>query len=547
MKFRDLSVPPILLEELEARGYGEATAVQEAVLAPERANTDLLVSSRTGSGKTVAFGLAVASLLLDAKDRVGRAGKPGVLVVAPTRELALQVARELSWLYRSAGAKVATCVGGMDVRREQRALAQGAHIVVGTPGRICDHLDRKSLELNALKAVVLDEADEMLDMGFRDELERILDAAPSERRTLLFSATLPKAIEALARRYTKDAQRIAASSLTEPHQDIQYAAHLVAPREREHAVVNVLRYHDAPSALVFCGTREAVSHLTASLTERGFSTVGLSGELSQAERNRALGAMREGRARVLVATDVAARGLDLPAVALVIHADLPHDTAVLQHRSGRTGRAGRKGIAVLLAPFPRRRFAERLAKEARVPLQWTPAPTLDEVRSLDQQRLIHNVGELVTDVDAEDLEVARVLLLQHSAEDLASVLVRLERRALPAAEELPQTTAWREQPMRSQEGPARGRRGPPAREGIWFRVNVGRDKNADPRWLLPMLCRRGKVRKGDIGRMEIRARETRFEISPDSARSFDEAARRPDTKDPGIRIERVPPRAGRAP
>ena len=189
----------------------------------------------------------------------------------------------------------------------------------------------------------------MLELGFREELEAILSSAPAERRTLLFSATLPKPILELARRYTRDPARVAATPPGEAHADIAYRAHLVAPREREHAVVNVLRRLDPASALVFRGQREAVHHTAASLSERGFEAVGLSGELTQVERTRALKALRDGRARVLVATDVAARGLDLPGVELVLHADLPRDAAALQHRSGRTGRAGRKGQAVLLA------------------------------------------------------------------------------------------------------------------------------------------------------------------------------------------------------
>ena len=177
--------------------------------------------------------------------------------MAPTRELAQQVERELAWLYADTGARIVACVGGMDIRREQRALAQGAHIVVGTPGRLCDHLERGNLDVSALRAVVLDEADEMLDMGFREDLERILDATPAERRTLLFSATIPKEIAALAKRYQSDALRIATAGEREAHRDIEYRA-VPSPREREHAVVNLLRFHEAPGALVFCATRDAV-------------------------------------------------------------------------------------------------------------------------------------------------------------------------------------------------------------------------------------------------------------------------------------------------
>ncbi len=548
MRFEELPVHPALLRELTQRGYTDATPVQEAVLAPEHDGKDLLVSSRTGSGKTVAFGLTLAPMLLGAESRLQKGQRPKVLVVAPTRELALQVARELTWLYASAGARVASCVGGMDPRRERQTLQRGVDMVVGTPGRLCDHLDRKSLELSELQAVILDEADEMLDMGFRDELERILQAAPSERRTLLFSATIPKAIETLARRYTRDAKRIAATMLGEAHQDIEYVGHLVAPRERELAVVNVLRYYEAPSALVFCARRDSVSHLHAALVERGFSAQALSGELTQSERNRALSAVREGRARVLVGTDVAARGLDLPAVGLVIHADLPHDGAVLQHRSGRTGRAGRKGTAVILAPLPQRRLAERLVRDAGVRLTWTPVPSAEQVRLLDEERFIESVGTMVAEAQPEDVEAARTLLLHHSSEALAAAFVRLSRGALPAAEDLPMTSAARARaaaPREHRRAEGRPERFEPAgRGGVWFRVNVGREHNADPRWILPMLCRRGEVVTDDIGRIDIGTRETRFEIAPGAARHFEQAACRRDPKEPHVRIERAPP-AGR--
>ena len=548
-------MPAPLRAALSARGYTEATPVQQAVLA-EGPEGDLLVSSQTGSGKTLAFGLALAPLLFEGDRFVGAANRarPRVIVVAPTRELALQVARELGWLYAGARARVATCVGGMDIRREQRALMAGADIVVGTPGRVIDHLERASLALDELSALVLDEADEMLDMGFRDELERILQAAPAERRTLMFSATLPRQIEALAKRYTKDARRVRGSAEGAAHADIEHLAHLVDPRERERAVVNVLRLHDAPTALVFCATRDGVAHLHGGLVERGFGAAALSGELSQAERNRAIHAVREGRARVLVATDVAARGLDLPAVGLVIHADLPHDSAVLQHRSGRTGRAGRKGTAVVLAPFPRRRQAERILRDAGLRVEWTAPPSAEQIGARDRERLLRDVEPLVAELEDEDQEIGRALLERHAPEAVAAALARTLRRSLPAAEEL-RLSAAPPRPSRADSrldearaGSARGgpdRGGGPRVEGVWFFVNVGREQRADPKWLVPMLCRRGGITKAELGRFEIGRGATRFEIHPDAAEDFARQAGQPDQKDPHIRI--TPEEGGGAP
>src|SRR6476469_1286230 len=380
-----------LAEALNARGYDQLTPVQAAVIAEEADGRDLIVSAKTGSGKTVAFGMAMAEQLFEA-GRLPFSREPLALVIAPTRELAIQVSRELDWLYANAGARVVTCVGGMDPMKERRALAGGAHIVVGTPGRLRDHLERGALDLSALRAVVLDEAAEMLDMGFREELEEILDATPRERRTLLFSATMPRPIVALARRYQKDALRIETMSEREAHADIAYQAVTTSPTDIEHVVVNLLRLHEAETAILFCATREAVRRLHASLTERGFQAVALSGEHSKSERNNALQSLRDKRARVCVATDVAARGIDLPSVSLVIHVELPRDAEALQHRSGRTGRAGRKGTAILIVPYQRRKRVEGMLRGARINGEWISAPTPAEIRAKDRSRLLADLS-----------------------------------------------------------------------------------------------------------------------------------------------------------
>src|SRR5215217_6808632 len=387
-----------LAEALAARGYDTLTSVQSAVIEEEADGRDLIVSAKTGSGKTVAFGLAMADQLIEA-DRVPWSREPLGLVIAPTRDLAIQVSKELAWLYAPARARVVTCVGGMDPMKERRALQGGAHIVVGTPGRLRDHLERGALDLSALRVAVLDEADEMLDMGFREELEEILDATPQGRRTLLFSATMPRPIVALAKRYQKDALRIETLGDNQGHADISYQAVAVSPTDIEHAVVNLLRFHEAETAILFCATRDAVRRLYASLAERGFHAVALSGEHSQNERNNALQALRDQRARVCVATDVAARGIDLPSVSLVIHVELPRDAEGLQHRSGRTGRAGRKGIAILIVPFQRRRRVEGMLRGARIQAEWISVPTAAQIRTRDRDRLL---GRLLAPVELED-------------------------------------------------------------------------------------------------------------------------------------------------
>jgi len=529
------ALPPVLGEALATRGYSEPTPVQAAVLEREAAGRDLIVSAQTGSGKTVAFGLAMAAELLSPDGRAQASASPLALVIAPTRELALQVSRELIWLYGSAGARVATCVGGMDPSKERRSLRDGPQIVVGTPGRLRDHLERGALDLTALRAIVLDEADEMLDMGFREDLEEILDATPEDRRTLLFSATMPHAIANLARRYQRDALRISTIGDDRGHGDITYQAVTVSPSEIEHAVVNLLRFHEAETAMLFCATRENVRRLHATLQERGFAVVALSGEHSQAERNHALQALRDRRARVCVATDVAARGIDLPTLSLVVHVEIPRDAETLQHRSGRTGRAGKKGTAVLIVPYPRRKRVESMLRGARIPADWIDPPTAEAIRNNDRQRLLEAMLAPV-EFDDEDRELAARLLAERSAEDIAAALVRAHRAAMPQAEELIPNTPEARQADRQD----RHRAG--FEDVVWFRMDIGRRQNADPRWILPLLCRRGHITRNEIGAIRISANETHFQVPTAIADKFSSAlSRTAGTEDGGdVRIELSP-------
>ncbi|MBY0300593.1 MULTISPECIES: DEAD/DEAH box helicase [Sphingomonas] len=521
------NIPAALSSALEARGYAALTPVQSEVTADEAIGRDLLVSAQTGSGKTVAFGLAIAGQLLT-DDQLPQPGAPLALVIAPTRELALQVAKELTWLY--ADARIGTCVGGMDPSRERRALNHGAHIVVGTPGRLRDHVERGALNLSQIRAAVLDEADEMLDMGFRDDLEALLDQTPAERRTLLFSATLPKTIVALARKYQRDALRISTVSEQRGHGDITYRAVTVSPSEIEHAVINLLRFYEAETAILFCATRDNVRHLHAGLVERGFAAVALSGEHSQNERNHALQALRDRRARVCVATDVAARGIDLPTLSLVVHVELPRDAEVLQHRSGRTGRAGKKGTAVLLVPYPRRRRVEMMLRGARIAAEWGEVPTAEAIRAKDRERLLERLLAPV-EVDEDDQALAAELLAQRSAEEIAAAFVAAQRASLPAPEELSD---------RAPEDRQKAHR-PGFDDVVWFRMNVGRRQNADPRWVLPLLCRRGHVTKAEIGAIRIGAMETQFQVPSALAGRFAAAVRASANADgedeSGVRIE----------
>jgi ATP-dependent RNA helicase DeaD len=520
-----MNVAAPLAQALAGKGYESLTAVQDAVLVDGVAGRDLLVSAQTGSGKTVAFGLAIAPEILAGQDVLLYADKPIALAIAPTRELALQVARELEWLYSGAQARLATCVGGMDYRTERRALERGAHIVVGTPGRLRDHIERGSLDLSGLRAVVLDEADEMLDLGFAEDLEFILAAAPPERRTLMFSATVPKEIEKLAGTFQKNALRIVAQGEAKQHVDIEYRAISVAVRDREHAIFNILRFYESQTAIVFCKTRVNVNHLMARMGNRGFQVVALSGELSQQERTHALQALRDGRARVCIATDVAARGIDLPGLELVIHADLPSNSETLLHRSGRTGRAGKKGVSALIVTPAEYKKAQRLLAGAKVVAEWGAAPGADDVQAKDDLRILEHPA--LTAPIGDDVGIAGELLEQFGPEALAAAFVRLWREGRSAPEVLstdlpvPPPSAPRE---RGEFGPS-----------VWFRIGVGRSGRAEARWLLPKICDAGSIAKDGIGAIRVREDETFVQIAEPLAPRFGDQVE----LDKGLTMERI--------
>lgn len=506
----DLDIAAPLAAALAAKGYESLTPVQTAVLAPEVAGRDVLVSAQTGSGKTVAFGIAMAPEVLAGADRLLFADVPLALIIAPTRELAQQVARELTWLYAETGAQIATCVGGMDYRTEKRTLDRGAHIVVGTPGRLRDHIERGSLDLSNLKAAVLDEADEMLDLGFREDLEFILQSAPDTRRTMMFSATVPKAIAELAKDFQRDALRLQTAGEAKQHVDIEYRALNVSARDKEHAIFNMLRYYEARTAIVFCKTRMAVNHLLARMGNRGFQVVALSGELSQTERMHALQALRDGRARVCIATDVAARGIDLPGLELVIHADLPTNSETLLHRSGRTGRAGQKGVSALIVAPAEFRKAQRLLQGAKVVAEWAKAPSADEVQERDDARLLEHPSLL--EAPGDEMTLAQTLIERFSPEHIAAAFVRLWREGRSAPEVL-QDMATPGQPAAPRE---RGEFG----ESVWFTLSVGHSGRAEARWLLPKLCDAVGITKTEIGAIRVQTDETFVQIAKSVAGKF---------------------------
>jgi ATP-dependent RNA helicase DeaD len=405
-----------LRDTLAQGGFTTPTPVQSAAFEAVRAGRDLLVQSRTGTGKTLAFGLPILEGL-----EAGR-GPVEALIIAPTRELAVQVGLALERIARGINVEVATLYGGGSYRDQFRSLERGARIVVGTPGRICDHLEKKSLKLGNCRTLVLDEADEMLDMGFAEELDKVLKELPSDRQTLLFSATMPPETKALAAKAQRNPQTISVSSGLTAAPEIHHVAFEVYPETRADALVNVLHAERPPHALVFCHTKEETERLTERLDSEGFKTAFLNGDLPQVQRTRVLAAFRRRQIEVLVATDVAARGIDVKGISHVINLGVPRDPETYVHRVGRTGRAGAKGVAMTFVP-PRDsgRFRLMLSR-AGIKVDMRPLPQADDVRAAGRAK--------VHEVIVSRTQEATTLAFHALADEL---LAYLEPRELVAA------------------------------------------------------------------------------------------------------------------
>jgi ATP-dependent RNA helicase DeaD len=569
------AVPAPLDRALLERGFTSLTPVQQAVLETGCAGRDLRISSQTGSGKTVALGMALAPGLAEP----GAGNGPDVLIIVPTRELATQVCGELDWLLAGLeGVSLASVTGGTPVHLDRRALARRPRVLVGTPGRLLDHLKSGVLQLDGVRELVLDEADQMFDMGFREELDAILDATPEERRTHLVSATFPDGIRRLAERTQRDAVNIEGTRLGEANADIEHEAHLVRNQDRYAALVNLLLRAGGERALVFVKLRAEAVELADRLCEDGFEALPLSGELAQAQRVRTLDAFRKRPGSVLVATDVAARGLDVPDVRLVVHTAPPMDAQVYTHRSGRTGRAGLQGRSVLFVPPSRKRRVARLLHEAGVELNWLPVPTAAEVRKELAVRARAELEErLDTALEAgpskAHLEHARALLeSRESAPVVAALLAALEpegraepRDVDPMVPRAHEDRSFREdRPYREprgrdprdrdprdrdfrggrdsrDRGPRGGRddRGASSVENmVRFFLNRGANQGATPARILATVCRRGEVSGRDVGSIAIHPNASTFDVHADVAERFEDLASRRDSRDPQTLIRR---------
>ncbi len=418
LTFAALGCAEPFVEALEKRGFTSPTPVQAECFKPGLEGRDLLVQSRTGSGKTLAFGLPIMHRLTPERHAQ-------VIILAPTRELAQQVATELESVRPHLS--TALLVGGLSYVPQLKALHFGAQVIVGTPGRVMDHLDRKSLDLSKVSMVVLDECDEMLNMGFLEDVEKILSQATGDRQTYLFSATLPGPIATLAQRFLKNPHRVELSGShgSTQHADIAHTASLVADHLQTKALVNFLLTDEPSGALIFTKRKQQAEDVADVLRAAGLSAEHLHGDLAQATRNRILTSFKEGKLRYLVATDVAARGLDVEALPLVIHMGIPTQMESYIHRSGRTGRAGLKGTSLALVDFKESRILLAWGRRGGLKLDWRPVPTQEEIRL----GRIQNLHAELTALEAPAfLEQAKTLLAGRGAEELVAALLSLVQK-----------------------------------------------------------------------------------------------------------------------
>jgi ATP-dependent RNA helicase DeaD len=479
--FAALGLEAALLTTLDTLGYEEPTPIQREAIPPLLAGRDLLGQAATGTGKTAAFTLPLLQRVAHSARRC-----PSVLILVPTRELAIQVAESVTRYGKELKISVLPVYGGQAIGPQLYALKRGVDVVVATPGRALDHIQRKTLQLKTVQTVVLDEADEMLDMGFAEDLDAILEQTPNERQTALFSATMPPRIASIARRHLKEPVEIRiakeplkAGAAPRVHQ----TAYIVARPHKEAALARILDMEAPKSALVFCRTRIEVDELTAMLTGRGHRAEAIHGGMNQSQRDRVMNSFRSGQTELLVATDVAARGLDIPSVSHVVNYDLPTSPESYVHRIGRTGRAGREGAAITVIDPREQRLLWNIEQLTKAKIVVTPVPTVADLRTKRLARARSAVEEVLT---SGDLDLFRAVVASLTKEgdptEVAAAALKLvfrlqggERKeqdipAMPSRQ--PERPSMARRPM----GDSRGRTA-----GMMQREGQGRPYNAPGR------------------------------------------------------------------
>ena len=507
LTFKDLNLPESILQALEKVGYEKPSPIQAESIPLLLEGHDLLGQAQTGTGKTAAFALPMlANIDPEAK-------LPQLLVLAPTRELAIQVA-EAFQVYASFSKKIKVLpvYGGQSYDNQIRQLKRGVQVVVGTPGRIIDHINRKTLNLSELKFLVLDEADEMLRMGFIDDVETILSHSPEEKQTALFSATMPGPIKKITQRYLKNPKHVKIESKVSTASTIRQRYCQVAPHHKLEALTRIMEVEPFDGMIIFVRTKTATVELSDKLSARGYDVEPLNGDIPQNARERTVEKLKQGAIDILVATDVVARGLDVERVSHVVNFDIPYDTESYVHRIGRTGRAGRKGDAILFISQREKRLLFAIEKTTRQPIEQMDIPSISELNQTRLSKFKQAVGEATQDDSLESLMPIVESLQQEteaSPEVLIAALIKLaqgnEPLLLKESDRRDLHRGPRDRGDRGDRGDRRQRRGSSKPESGMqrYRIDVGHTHGAKPGNIVGAIANEGNINSKNIGAIEI--------------------------------------------
>lgn len=512
-----------LVQTAAELGFTAPTPIQQAVIPPIVAGRDVIGQAQTGTGKTAAYGLP----LLHRLDRQHRGVQ--ALVLAPTRELAIQVAAALEQYGRGVGAKVLALYGGQSYQQQLRSLRERVEVVVGTPGRLLDLMEQGNLDLGGVRTVVLDEADEMLSMGFVEDIESILDRIPPERQTLLFSATISRRVLGLSKRYLRDPQTVSVTPEQLTGASIEQRYYLVNPQDKVAALTRLIEMETIDSALVFARTRLGTGELANQLSTRGYAAEPLNGDLSQDARIQVLNRFRAGQVKVLVATDVAARGLDIDDISHVFNFDLPDDPEVYVHRVGRTGRAGREGVAITLLSPRERWMLRRIEEYTRFRMTRAELPTIQQIENHRQALILEQLEVWIRRGRCRREREMVDLLMEtgHAPEDIAAAALKLARGeekkrpiepVTPIKEEQLRTQQRKnERPVRrtGREGAPAGRRGGERdrdRDMVAVRLDVGRDDGIGINHVVASLSHYSGISGSQLGKIRLEANSTLVDV-----------------------------------
>jgi ATP-dependent RNA helicase DeaD len=512
--FAQLDLPPALQKALNEVGYETPSAIQASIIPHMLERVDVLGQAQTGTGKTAAFALPILAQL-DLKQKL-----PQTLVLAPTRELAIQVAEAFQkYASHLRGFHVLPIYGGSDYRGQFRQLQRGVHVVVGTPGRVMDHMRRGSLDLSNLQTLVLDEADEMLRMGFIDDVQWILEQTPEQRQIALFSATMPNAIRKIAREYLTDPREVSIEVKTVTNESIRQRVWMMAGVHKLDALTRILEVEDFDAMIIFVRTRIATAELADKLAARGYSSAALNGDVPQKQREKIIENLKKGRLDILVATDVAARGLDVERVSHVINYDIPYDVEAYVHRIGRTGRAGREGDAILFAANRERRLLRAIEKATGNTIEKMELPTAEQVTDKRIGKLKQRITEAL---DTADLEMFRKLVGEYQQEygvpviEIAAALgalaqgsqpleakTRKEQRVKADSKSDAKPASKRKEPATRKSRKATDRADEPDQGMERFRIEVGNEHGVRPGNIVGAIANEAELDSEHIGRIQI--------------------------------------------